>query len=202
MASRPAARGALRVNQACSGFEKSDDVLASRYGTRDETGGPTRSTPRGVVGMLVTVASTSPSAGKKPKRPQGNWLVLRILHSRLHRLLDGSTIELGYTGRRSGTAYTLPLQYARAGDRLVLAPQGAQAKMWWRNFMTPRPVTVRLRGHVHDATAQVVRPGDASWEADRAMYATRWKRQEIPLDGPLVRVSLEPSRPSPDRSLR
>lgn len=141
--------------------------------------------------MLVVVASSTTPDGRKVKLPQGNWPVLRVLRSPLHRLLDGSAVELSYVGRRSGKTYALPLQYARTGNRLVLAPQGAESKTWWRNFMTPRPVTVRLRGAVHQATAQVVRPGDPSWEADRAVYAARWKRQRLSPHGPLVAVTFD-----------
>jgi hypothetical protein len=84
--------------------------------------------------------------GMRVKRPQGNALVLAILRSRVHRLLSGLAVELRYTGRRSGRTYALPVQYARTGDRLILWPQGADRKSWWRNFRTPGPVMVRLAG--------------------------------------------------------
>ena len=55
------------------------------------------------------------------RRPQSNGLVLALLRSPAHRLLSGMAIELRYTGRRSGRQFTLPVQYAREGNRLLVA---------------------------------------------------------------------------------
>jgi hypothetical protein len=58
--------------------------------------------------------------------PQGNAVVLAVLRSPVHRLLSGLALELRYTGRRSGREYVLPVQYVRAGGRIVIRPQAAQ----------------------------------------------------------------------------
>jgi hypothetical protein len=71
--------------------------------------------------------------------PQGNAVVLAVLRSPVHRLLSGLALELRYTGRRSGREYVLPVQYVRAGGRIVIRPQAAQRTSWWRNFQTPAP---------------------------------------------------------------
>src|SRR3712207_7158692 len=55
---------------------------------------------------------------------------------------------------RSGRQYALPVQYAGAGDRLVVRPQRWQHATWWRNFRTPQPVTVRLRSEEHTSELQ------------------------------------------------
>ena len=88
------------------------------------------------------------------RRPQGNALVLAVLRSRAHRLLSGVAIELRYVGRRSGRRFALPVQYAQDGERLVVAPQRATSSTWWRNFRSPQPVQVRLRGRLHDGVAR------------------------------------------------
>jgi deazaflavin-dependent oxidoreductase (nitroreductase family) len=126
------------------------------------------------------------------RRPQGNSVVLAVLRSPAHRLLSGMVIELRYTGRRSGRHYALPVQYARAGDRLVVAPQAADSKMWWRNFLTAQPVTVRLRGQLHDGSAQVINRDDPGWEGDRRLYGSRWRRMAERLTGPLVEITVRP----------
>jgi deazaflavin-dependent oxidoreductase (nitroreductase family) len=125
------------------------------------------------------------------KRPQGNSVVLAILRSPAHRLLSGTAIELRYTGRRSGRQFVLPVQYAWASGRLVVAPQGAESKTWWRNFRTPQPVTVRLAGRVRDGQARVVSPDDPSWDEDRRVYEARWRRMGGRVTGPLVEITLE-----------
>ena len=109
------------------------------------------------------------------RRPRGNGLVLAVLRSPAHRLLSGMAIELHYTGRRSGREFTLPVQYARDGERLLVAVQDP-ATTWWRNFRTPQEVTVRLRGTVRHGTAQVVGPDAATWDRDRRLYEARWRR--------------------------
>jgi deazaflavin-dependent oxidoreductase (nitroreductase family) len=126
------------------------------------------------------------------KLPQGNAIVLAVLRSRAHRLLSASAIELRYIGRRSGRQYVLPVQYARAGDHLVLWPQHWQHSTWWRNFRTPQPVTVRLTGRLHEGTARVMDPGNPRWQSVRQTYATRWPRMAQRVTGPLVVISLRP----------
>src|SRR5215204_614594 len=110
------------------------------------------------------------------KRPRGNAVVLAVLRSPAHRLLSGVTVELRYTGRRTGRQYVLPVQYARDGSRLVVVPQDANSKTWWRNFRTPQSVTVRLAGRLREGTARVVDRGDTAWEEDRRLYGSSRSR--------------------------
>ena len=122
--------------------------------------------------------------------PQGNGVVLAVLRSPAHRLLSGTAVELRYTGRRSGREYVLPVQYARDGERLIVVPQAAESKTWWRNFGTPQPVGVRLRGRLRPAVARVVEREDAQWEKDRQTYEARWRRLSGKLTGPIVEIEL------------
>ena len=124
------------------------------------------------------------------RKPQGNGLVLAVLRSPAHRLLSGMTIELSYTGRRSGRQFTLPVQYAREGERLLVAVQDPAAKAWWRNFRTPQEVIVRLRGKPRQGTARVVAPDDPAWDEDRRLYEARWKRLGGRVSGPMVQITL------------
>ncbi len=131
-------------------------------------------------------------AGRRIELPQGNAVVLAVLRSRAHRLLSATAIELRYTGRRSRREYVLPVQYARAGEQLVVRPQHWQRSTWWRNFRTPQPVTVRLAGRLCDGTACVLEPGDPRWESARQAYTTRWPRSTRSTTGPLVLITLRP----------
>ena len=147
---------------------------------------------RGVIAALDQWSREwSRRARKRGKLPQGNAVVLAVLRSRAHRLLSGSAIELRYTGRRSGRQYALPVQYAGAGDHLVVRPQRWQHSTWWRNFRTPQPVTVRLAGRLHEGTARVVDPGDPDWRSAWRTYATRWPRSARHGSGPLVVISCQ-----------
>jgi deazaflavin-dependent oxidoreductase (nitroreductase family) len=77
----------------------------------------------------------------------GNALVAGVLLSPLHRLLSRSLLLLTYVGTRTGTEYTLPLQYVEDHGTLYIWAGDAAAKTWWRNFAAPMVAEVRLRGH-------------------------------------------------------
>jgi hypothetical protein len=122
-----------------------------------------------------------------------------VLRSPAHRLASGMVIELRYTGRRTGREYALPVQYAQAGERLVLRPQAVQRSTWWRNFHTPTAVTVRVAGRLRRGTALLVTAREPAWEQSRDLYRSRWRRSSQRLSGPLVVISLEPGSAPPER---
>ena len=103
------------------------------------------------------------------RKSHGHGPVLAVLRSPAHRLLSGMAIELRYTGRRSGREFTLPVQYAREGERLLVAVQHPSTTTWWRNFRTPQEVNVRLRGTVRPGTACVVGPDGSVAFTDRTI---------------------------------
>jgi deazaflavin-dependent oxidoreductase (nitroreductase family) len=80
-----------------------------------------------------------------------NPLVHRLLGSPLHRVMCNSTLLLTYTGRRSGRAYSLPVNYVRDSDTLLAV--GARDHSWWRNLRGGVPVTLRLQGRLHRGCA-------------------------------------------------
>ena len=86
----------------------------------------------------------------------GNTMVTAILRSPLHGMMSRSLAVLSYEGRRSGTLHTLPIQYLRDEDTLVIGAGSASAKTWWRNFATPQMVSVRLRGRDRTGKASLV----------------------------------------------
>ena len=89
----------------------------------------------------------------KPRRSRGG-LVSLVLRSPLHGLMSGSTALITVTGRKTGTAYTFPVQYVRSGDTVWIIPGRPERKTWWRNLTLPAPVTLRLRGEEVQAEAQ------------------------------------------------
>ncbi len=78
-----------------------------------------------------------------------NSIVTRILSSRLHRMFSESTLLLTVTGRESGRAISVPVNYAQSGRRLSMTSR--VERKWWRN-LSPRAdaprtsVSVLLRG--------------------------------------------------------
>jgi len=98
----------------------------------------------------------------------GNWFVRTVLRSPLHGMMSRFLMLLTYTGRRSGTEYTIPLGYHQQGRAVTVLVGRAGDKVWWRNFDGGgAPVTLRLRGEAVAGTARVVdgRPARDAMEA-------------------------------------
>lgn len=85
------------------------------------------------------------------------WLV----RSPFSRAVDRSLMLITVRGRRSGTPYTLPVQYAEAGGAIWVLPGHADTKTWWRNLLAGSEVELHLRGQEVHATAQAF-SGDTS----------------------------------------
>lgn len=83
----------------------------------------------------------------------GNDFVKWMLRSPLYPLM-GSTMLITVTGRRSGRALTVPVNYYRAGDTLWIL--SARDRTWWRNIQAGGPVQIRLGGREYAGTAEVI----------------------------------------------
>ncbi|GGN73647.1 nitroreductase/quinone reductase family protein [Nocardia rhizosphaerihabitans] len=83
------------------------------------------------------------------------------------KLLGGAFAQVSYVGRRSGRAFSTPVNYRRSGDEYVIGVAMPDKKKWWRNFLGEGgPVTLRIGG--------VDRPGHAvSHRDDRGRVTVR-----------------------------
>jgi deazaflavin-dependent oxidoreductase (nitroreductase family) len=77
----------------------------------------------------------------------------------LQQLLSPGLILLTITGRKTGRTYSIPVGYQRDGDTLYVMVSKARRKQWWRNYVEPGRIEVRLRGHDIGGQAVVVPPG-------------------------------------------
>lgn len=85
-----------------------------------------------------------------------NPVVRLVLRSPFHRLLSSAVMLLTYRGRRSGRSYTMPVQYARAGDTVYVVPGWSARKTWWRNLRGGAPVQLRVQGRILSGRAEVL----------------------------------------------
>jgi hypothetical protein len=86
-----------------------------------------------------------------------NRVLIPLLESRGGRGLGRRLSVVEYLGRRSGRHHRLVTEYAIVG-RTVRIPVGrSESKRWWRNFMSPHPMHLRIAGQDHVATAHVER---------------------------------------------
>src|SRR5512135_340764 len=83
-----------------------------------------------------------------------NSLMAWLLHSPLHGMISKSIMLLTVTGRKSGKAYSTPVNYVRAGNTLwVTSPRG---RTWWRNLKSGAPVRVLFGGRELQARGEAI----------------------------------------------
>jgi hypothetical protein len=130
-----------------------------------------------------------------------NTVVLAVLRSPARMLVQGRLCALRFAGRRTGTVYTLPVEYTRDGDRIVVLAGRGRTKSWWHNFLSPHPVRVWLDGRWQPGTATVARSGHPHRTDLLATYRSTHPRVPAGSDDPLVVLTLAGGAPQRGRSL-
>lgn len=87
-----------------------------------------------------------------------NPLIVAILRSPLHGLMSSGLLLLTVTGRRTGRRYTIPVGYQKDGDRFIVLVSKARRKNWWRNYIEPGPLDLRVAGQDLRGQGWVVQP--------------------------------------------
>ena len=82
--------------------------------------------------------------------PIMKWLIA----SPLHALVSNNMLLISYTGKNSGRAYTIPVNYLRNGDKLYLT--SFKDRVWWRNLRDGSPVSLLLKGKTITAIPEVI----------------------------------------------
>lgn len=138
-----------------------------------------------VTGLaLLRLLRPAPSGRPRPLRFLNgvvNPFVRAILRSPAHRPASSSLLLLTYTGRRTHRRRSLPVMYARDGDRLVVVAGQPERKQWWRNLRGGAPVEVRVRGRRRQGRARIAtEPHELA--AALALYRERFPRAATSLD--------------------
>jgi len=84
----------------------------------------------------------------------GNALVVVVLSSPFHALLDRRTALLTVTGRNSGRRFRFPVEYHRDG-RVIHVVSRADRR-WWRNLVGGGHLSIRLGGVDYSAFGEVL----------------------------------------------
>jgi hypothetical protein len=119
---------------------------------------------------------------------RANAFVEFVLKSPLHRVMSGRYALIRYQGTRSGTEYTLPVQYADTHHGIVVVVGDHDTKTWWRNFTSMGQVKVLLAGTWVPMTAHALvgsEDPDAVTPLLRA-YAAEFPKIVKALDGDTV----------------
>jgi len=96
---------------------------------------------------------------------RANPLVAALLRSRFHWLLSFGLMLITVTGRRSGREYTIPVGYQRDGAVITVLASEAASKQWWRNFETPSPTRLLVRGRELTGTGVLLAPDSDEFRA-------------------------------------
>jgi hypothetical protein len=81
---------------------------------------------------------------RKSSQSLSGQVMAWILKSPLHGVLSASTLLIQYAGRKTGKVYTLPVNYLRQGDSLLIFSQ--QSRTWWHNLRGGCLVRLWLKG--------------------------------------------------------
>jgi deazaflavin-dependent oxidoreductase (nitroreductase family) len=81
-----------------------------------------------------------------------NPIIIWLLRSPLHSLMDKSTILVTITGRKSGKKYTFPISFMRDGDTLLMISQ--REHTWWKNLRGCAQVTLYMQGYTSKARGE------------------------------------------------
>lgn len=90
-----------------------------------------------------------------------------LLRSPFRRLLGPGMLLVTYRGRRTGHSRTIPVQYVRDADRVLVFVAQPSRKQWWRNVEEDQQVELTIDGRRQPARAVVQVGADA-----RATLAT------------------------------
>ncbi|TMS00334.1 nitroreductase/quinone reductase family protein [Nonomuraea basaltis] len=123
-----------------------------------------------------------------------NPLVAWLLQTPLHDLLSSRVMLLTVTGRRSGAAIRLPVQYERHGDTFTVISR--PSRLWWRNLEGGAPVQLVLRGEMRRGHATVSRESAHVVAAEQQGHVLK---SRIAPGGPVVVIRLGTQDPAPAR---
>lgn len=132
-----------------------------------------------------------------PGRKFVDSCVASLLASPVRGRLARSLAVLRVRGTRTGRVFQFPVQFARQGDTLVLAPGRPAAKTWWRNLRKPASVRVLVDGEWMPGVAVALTPADTDYLPYRLAYRRRWPTVPLTATNPLVVVDLGRTDPTP-----
>ena len=86
--------------------------------------------------------------------------VVQLLHAPVvHWLASFGLATISLRGRHSGKFFRFPVGYHDQRDAVVVLVSHAKGRQWWRNFQTPWPATLRVRGRSREMIGDVLEPG-------------------------------------------
>lgn len=125
----------------------------------------------------------------------GDSFIKWLLRSRYHRILSKVALLITVTGHKSGRRYTLPVEYGRKDDTVIILSR--PNRTWWRNIRGSTPVTLYIQGEVFSGIAELLTDPASVEHEIRRLYPTRSGRQRAWFyrGRVVIRIRLEHSAP-------
>lgn len=96
-----------------------------------------------------------------------NAVMAWLLRSPLHGILSQNFLLLTVTGKKTGKAYMMPVNYSRQGNTLTIISR--RDRTWWRNLRGGSPVKLCLQGCDVDGVGTAIEE-DAGVTSQLAAY--------------------------------
>ena len=123
-----------------------------------------------------------------------NWFIRTMVNSPLHPLLGVSFAVITVHGRKTGKAYSTPINVAREGDAFTVV--SLRDRTWWRNLRGGAVAELRVggkqmavRGEILEQPEQVV-AGLVAYSQRYPHYAKYFKIQ-LGANSQMIREDLE-----------
>jgi deazaflavin-dependent oxidoreductase (nitroreductase family) len=113
----------------------------------------------------------------------GNGTMKFLLRSPFHKLVSGNTMLVTVKGRKSGKAYTTPVNYIQ--DHQLVYVTSLKGRTWWKNLHGGAEAVLRLRGQDLKAVGEVIEdePGVTAQLATYLAKAPQYAQYfGVPLD--------------------
>jgi deazaflavin-dependent oxidoreductase (nitroreductase family) len=114
-----------------------------------------------------------------------------VLRSPVHGMVSKTVLLITFTGRKSGKTYTTPVSYSQFGNEVHIFTHA----VWWRNLCNGAPVTLRIRGHEFQGTAETVAEDKKAIAAELMAHL-----RQVPFDAQFYDVTFdEHKNPNPEQ---
>lgn len=103
-----------------------------------------------------------------------NPALVWLLHTPvLHWIASPGLMTISLRGRRSGRFFRFPVGYHDQVDAVVVLVSDAKGRQWWRNFESPWPATLQIRGSSADVIGEVLDSGSQEYAKRVGMAFSR-----------------------------
>lgn len=92
-----------------------------------------------------------------------NGVLKKLLQSRFHGLASKGLMVISWSGRKTGKRFSTPVGYQLDGEAVVVLISKPAEKGWWKNFRSPWPAELTLKGEELTMMGTVVSPDSSDF---------------------------------------